>query len=67
MSGTAIRGTNYTLSLNRFSIPANAASGTIVLREVTPPNTAKTATMTLTTGTGYTLSSPKTATVTISR
>jgi hypothetical protein len=67
MTGTAVRGTNYTMSIVRFSIPANAASGTVVLREATAPSTAKTATMTLTSGTGYTLSPSKSATVTLSR
>ena len=30
MSGTAVRGTNYTMSVVRFTIPANAASSTVV-------------------------------------
>ena len=59
MSGTAVRGTNYTMSVVRFTIPANAASSTVALREATAPSTAKTATMTLTAGTGYTLSAAR--------
>jgi hypothetical protein len=55
------------MSVVRFSIPANAASGAVVLREATAPSAAKTATMTLTAGTGYVLGTPKSATVTLSR
>jgi hypothetical protein len=64
MSGTAVRGTHYTLNANQFSIPAGSVSGTVTLTEVSS-NTSRTAKMTLTSGSSYTLSSSITSTVTL--
>lgn len=67
MTGTAVRNSNYTTSVVRFTIPNNAASATVTVHELTVPFTSKTAIMTLSTGTGYTLSPSKSATVTLNR
>jgi hypothetical protein len=66
MSGTAHVGSDYTLSgtFGQVTIPANQISGTITLHALHRGKT--TATMTLTSGSNYTISSvKKKATVTI--
>ena len=68
MSGSAIQGKHYSLnSSGSVTIPAAASSANVTLNAVFMGNIPKTATMTLTSGSGYTLSNPKTATVTISK
>ena len=65
MSGSAVLGKNYTLSgvRNQATIPAGATSTTVVLTATSVGNTGKTATMTLTSGSGYAVSSPSSASV----
>jgi hypothetical protein len=68
MSGTAIQGKHYSLnSSGSVTIPPGASSANVTLSAVFMGNIPKTATMTLTSGSGYTLSNPKTASVTISK
>jgi hypothetical protein len=68
MSGTAIQGKHYTLnSLNKLTIPAGSTSAKVTLNAIFMGNVAKTATMTLTARSGYTLSTSKSATVTINQ
>jgi hypothetical protein len=68
MSGSAIQGKHYSLSSSgSITIPAGASSANVTLNAVFMGNISKTATMTLTPGSGYTLSNSKTATVTISK
>ena len=68
MGGTAIEGKHYSMSSSgNVTIPAGASSASVTLNAIFMGNVAKTATMTLTSGPGYTLSNPKSATVTISK
>jgi hypothetical protein len=67
LSGTAVRSKNYQISANLFTIPAGASTATIRLTVLSATIGARTATATLTAGTGYTISAQKTATVSISR
>jgi hypothetical protein len=68
MSGSAIQGKHYSLSSSgNVTIPAGASSANITLNAIFMGNVPKTATLTLTWGSGYNLSSSKAATVTISK
>jgi len=66
MGGKAINGSEYTLSGN-FDIPPGASSASVTLHAVAgvPTRRGEKAIMTLSPGSGYTLSKPKRATVTI--
>jgi len=70
-SGTAVLGTDYTLSgiLGKVTIPAGKTSASFTLTSLRDKDEAhetnQTAIMTLQAGTGYNLINPKTATVTI--
>jgi hypothetical protein len=67
MAGTAIQGTHYRLSgtAGKATISAGTTSTTVTLTPLKDPRLTKKATMTLTTGTGYNLSSSRSATVSI--
>jgi hypothetical protein len=65
MSGTAVKGSQYTLSATQFTIPAGATSATLRLTVINGPAVPKIATMTLTSGTGYTLSPSHSSSVSI--
>jgi hypothetical protein len=69
MSGTAVLGTHYSLSgtPGSVTIPAGASSADVTLTVLKGPRKTKRAAMTLTSGSGYTVSASSTATVTISR
>lgn len=69
ISGAATLGTNYSLSgtPGQFTIPAGASSATVTLSIITIGRTGKTATMTLQSGSGYTLTSPTSASVFMKR
>lgn len=69
MSGNAVRGGNYRLSgsFGQVTIPAGVKSATVTLTPIAVGTLSKTATMTLATGPGYTLSVSKSASVTITR
>lgn len=69
MSGTAIQGSNYSLSgtPRLVTIPAGASSANITLTALRGAKRAKSATMTLNTGAGYNLSSSRSASVSIRR
>jgi hypothetical protein len=66
MSGTAILGTDYTLSgtFGQITVPAGASSASVTLTALVN-NQKKTAIMTLQLGAGYALSDSNTARVTI--
>ena len=68
-SGTAILGTDYTLSgtAGQVTIPAGQTSASVTLHALSDSvtETSETAVMSLQAGTGYGLGTPKTATVTI--
>ena len=69
MSGTATQGTDYTMSgtPGQVTIAANQPAGTVTLHAIADHVTegSESATMTLTSGSGYTVSPPNSATVTI--
>jgi hypothetical protein len=68
MSGQATQGADYTLSgtPGQVTIPAGQLSATVTLHAlVNPPDGSETAIMTLNPGSGYSLSSTKSATVII--
>jgi hypothetical protein len=68
MSGSAIQGKHYSLSSSSsVTIPAGASSANVTLNALFMGNVPKTATLTLTWGSGYNVSSSKAATVTISK
>jgi hypothetical protein len=69
MSGTATQGSQYKLSgtSGTVTIPAGANSATVTLSVTSGPKNAKNATMTIKSGTGYTISSPNSATVSITK
>lgn len=69
MSGTAKRGTNYSLSgtYGQAVIPAGASSTEVTLTVLAATKKVKTAKMTLTSGSGYRVSSPTNATVSIKK
>ena len=69
MSGTAIFGSNYSLSgtPGQFTIQAGSSSATVTLTEFSVGKRGKTATMTLNPGPGYNLSFPNSATVFLNR
>jgi len=67
MSGNAFQGTNYSLSASEFTIPAGASSATITLNVLRGDKKARSATMRLQPGFGYTLSAPAYASVSIRR
>jgi len=69
MSGSAVAGRQYNLSGTggQITIPAGSISATVNLTVVKRPKKAKTATMTLASGSGYTLAVSKSASVTITR
>ena len=69
MSGNAIMGTNYSLSgtPGQVTIQPGASSATITLTNLSAGFRGKTATMTLTPGSGYSLSSPTSASVLLRR
>jgi hypothetical protein len=67
MAGNAIDNSNYTLSANQFMIQPGATSATVTLNVMSVGKKKKTATMTLQTGSGYTLSSPTSESVSIIR
>jgi hypothetical protein len=69
MGGSAIQGKLYSLSgtSRRITIPAGSSSDTVNLTVLKRPKKAKTATMTLASGSGYTLSVTKSALVTITK
>jgi len=66
MSGSAIDNSNYTLSANQFTIQPGAISATVTLNVMSVGKKSKTATMTLQAGSGYTLSSPTSESVSMS-
>jgi hypothetical protein len=67
--GTAVNGTDYTLSANHITIPAGQAGGNVTLQVMTIKTKGKEkVTMTLESGTGYTVATknkPNMAKVTI--
>jgi hypothetical protein len=65
MGGNAIEDRNYSLSgtPGQVTIPAGASSATVTLSVVSIGDGGKTATMVLTSGSGYTVSSPSSASV----
>jgi hypothetical protein len=65
MSGSAILDRNYSLSgtLGQITIPAGANSAKVTLTVLSVGSLGKTATMNLSSGAGYTLSSPTSASV----
>jgi hypothetical protein len=69
MSGTAMQGTDYTLSgtPGQITIPANQPTGSVTLHAIADHVTegSETATMTLTSGSGYTVSPANSATIII--
>ncbi len=69
MGGTATMGSNYSLSgtPGQVTIQPGASSATVTLTEQTVGKRGKTATMTLQAGSGYSLSSAKSASVALSR
>ncbi len=69
MSGNATLGTNYSLSgtPGKVTIQAGARSASVTLTVLSVGYTGKTATMNLTSGTGYTLSLPTSASVFMTR
>jgi predicted Zn-dependent protease len=69
MGGNAILGANYSLSGNpgQVTIPNGASSATVTLSVRSVGYTGKTATMILTSGSGYTVSSPSSASVFMKR
>ena len=67
MSGNAVQGSNYSLSTSQFTIPAGSNSASVTLDVLSAARKGKTATMNLQPGSGYTLSSPTTASVFIRR
>jgi hypothetical protein len=69
MGGNAILGGNYSLSGNpgQVTIPNGASSATVTLSVRSVGYTGKTATMILTSGSGYTVSSPSSASVFMKR
>jgi predicted Zn-dependent protease len=69
MSGTAIFGSNYSLSgtPGQVTIQAGSSSATVTLTESSVGQRGKTATMTLNPGSGYNVSFPSNATVFLNR
>lgn len=69
MGGTALQGSNYSLSgtPGQVTIQAGSSSATVTLTELSVGRRGKTATMTLNPGPGYTPSSPTSATVFLNR
>jgi hypothetical protein len=69
MSGSAILGKNYSLSGNpgQVTIPNGASSATVTLSLISVGYAGKTATMILTSGSGYAVSSPSSASVFMKR
>ena len=67
MSGKALQGSQYNLSAAQFVIPAGATSADVTLSVLSGTKRPKTAKMTLSSGTGYTLSASNMATVSISK
>jgi predicted Zn-dependent protease len=69
MGGSAYLGTNYSLSgsYGQVTIQAGARSASVTLTESTVGKRGKTATMVLNPGSGYTLSSPTSASVFLTR
>jgi len=69
MSGSALYGSNYSLSgsYGEVTIPAGANSATVTITELAAARRTKTATMTLNPGSGYILKRPTTATVSLAR
>ncbi len=69
MSGNATLGTNYSLSgtPGKVTIQAGASLANVTLSVLSIGYTGKTATMNLTSGTGYTLSSATSASVFMKR
>jgi len=67
MGGKAINGSEYTLSAGQFDIPPGASSASVTLHAVSgvPTRRGEKAIMTLSPGSGYIVSKPKKATVTI--
>lgn len=67
MTGTAVRNSQYSLSgtYGSVTIPAGATTGTVTLTVVTGPKKAKTATMNLSSSSGYSLGTPRSATVSV--
>ncbi len=67
MSGSATLGTVYSLSgtSGKLTIPAGATSATVTLTALKDSKLTQKATLTLSSGTGYTVSSPNSATVLI--
>ena len=69
MSGNAVLGSNYSLSgtPGQVTIQAGASSATVTLTELSAAKRAKTATMTLTSGSGYFVARPTSASVSLTR
>jgi hypothetical protein len=67
IAGTATNGTDYATLTSPVTIPAGAASKTVTVTPIddSAVESPETVLLTLTTGSGYTLGSPKAATVTI--
>jgi hypothetical protein len=69
MGGNAIEDRNYSLSgtPGQVTIPAGSSSATVTLSVESIGDGGKTATMVLTSGSGYTVSSPSSASVFMKR
>ena len=67
MGGNAVNGSTYSLDANQFTIQPGTSSATVTLDVGTIGKKAKTATMTLNSGSGYTLSFPSNGSVSIRR
>jgi hypothetical protein len=69
MGGNAGLGSNYSLggTPGRVTIPAGASSATVTLTELSAAKRAKTAIMTLTSGSGYFVARPTSASVSLTR
>jgi hypothetical protein len=67
MGGNAVNGSTYSLDASEFTIQPGTSSATVTLDVRTIGKKAKTATMTLNSGSGYTLSFPSNGSVFIRR
>lgn len=67
MGGNAVSGSNYSLDAGQFTIQPGTTSATVTLNVLTVGKKAKTATMTLLAGSGYTLSFPTNGSVSMRR
>jgi hypothetical protein len=65
MGGNAIQGTHYQLNAGQFTIPAGSNTASVTLRVIKGPKKAKSAIMTLSPSSGYSLAPSHSATVSI--